>query len=345
MCDYLRMFPKLVLRSPPRAGRKKHYLVGSLLTDYLSSRPTPDGLLYQLWYLDDGALIGSRSALVSFLDSLQHHSHGFGLCHNLSKCEVFWPSGDQKFSEFPFSVRQLIFSDSSGPAFLGSPVWGSSSYFASFVSAMVDKVSALQGHLQDLENPQVELHLRVLVSPRLTIFYVQFLPIPFCHSSMQLFDSNLCYCLSRVVMPLCLIELGAKLRTLPLSLGGLGLREASCVLPAAFLGSCVGSQGLCARLLALFHDSTVTFPSIPGRDSASTNLSSLLSGGPLPPVDHQSESQSIFQHSLDFHNFLIYVPYVIRLESGVFLFILVPVLDCWPFPLNHWASPCPARSL
>ena len=70
--------------------------------------------------------------------------------------------------------------------------------------------------------------------------------------------------------------------------GGLGLREASCISPAAFLGSCVGSQGLCTRLLALFCDSTITFLSIPGGDSASTYLSSLLSGGPLSPVDHPS---------------------------------------------------------
>ena len=60
---------------------------------------------------------------------------------------------------------------------------------------------------------------------------------------------------------------------------------------------------MCVQLLALFHDSTVTFPSIPGGDSASTYLSSLLSGGPLPTVDHPSKAQSIFQHSLDFHNF------------------------------------------
>ena len=158
---------------------------------------------------------------------------------------------------------------------------------------------------------------------------------------LQLFDSNLRYSLSHVCNA-SVSDRAWRQATLPLSLGGLGLREASCVSPAAFLGSCVGSQGLCARLLALFHDSTVTFPSIPGEDSASTYLSSLLSGGPLPPVDHPSKAQSIFQqHSLD----LIHVPYVIRLESGVFLIILVPVLGCGSFPLNHWASPCLASSL
>ena len=269
----------------------------------MSSRPSPDGLLYQLWYLDDGALIGSRYALVSFLDSLQRHSHDFGLCPNLSKCEVFWPLGDQQFSEFPSSVRRVIFSDSSGPAFLGSPVWGSSSYFTSFVSAVIDKVSALQGHLQDLENPQVELHLlRSCLGVCKVNHFLRTVPPNSILPQLQLFDSNLRYSLSRVCNA-SVSDQAWRQATLPLSLGGLGLRKASCVSPAAFLGSCVGSQGLCARLLALFHDSTVTFPSIPGRDSASTYLPSLLSGGPLPPVDHPSKAQSIFQHSLDFHNF------------------------------------------
>ena len=45
-------------------------LFSLVLSDYLSSRSSPDGLLYQLWYLDDGALISSRPALAIFLDSL-----------------------------------------------------------------------------------------------------------------------------------------------------------------------------------------------------------------------------------------------------------------------------------
>ena len=106
----------------------------------------------------------------------------------------------------------MIFSDSSGPAFLGSPVWGSSSYFASFVSAVVDKVSALRGHLQDLRIHRWSYiyFVVVLVSATLTIFYIQFLPIPFCHSFSCLIVIFVTLC-AVFVMPLCLIELGARL--------------------------------------------------------------------------------------------------------------------------------------
>ena len=78
------MFPKLVLCSPPCAGRKKQYLVGPLLRDHL-----------QQWTSGTGILVDTPSALSSFLDILQHQGPSYGLHPNLSKCEVFWPSGDQ----------------------------------------------------------------------------------------------------------------------------------------------------------------------------------------------------------------------------------------------------------
>ena len=55
---------------------------------------------------------------------------------------------------------------------------------------------------------------------------------------------------------------------------------------------------MCTWLLALFCDSTVTFPSIPGRDLASTYLSPLLPGGPLPPVDHPSKAHAEYFSTL-----------------------------------------------
>ena len=66
-----------------------------------------------LWYLDDGAFIGSKSSLLKLLkssllkllDSFSIHGPRFGLHLNLSKCKLFWPSGDY-FPEFPTSINQ-----------------------------------------------------------------------------------------------------------------------------------------------------------------------------------------------------------------------------------------------
>ena len=285
-------------------------------------------------------MIGSRPALAIFLDSLQHHGPGFGLCPNLSKCEVFWPSGNQGFSEFPSSVWRVILSDSSGPVFLGSPIWGPPGVFAAFVDSIIERVSVLQGRLRDLDNPQVELHLlrSCLGVCKLnhllhTVSPDSILP------QLQLFDSNLRHSLSCICNS-SVSDQAWHQATLPLSLGGLGLCEASCVSPAAFLGSCVGSQELCYQLLASFHDSAVSFPAIPGGESAITCLSSLLSGGDPPPVDHPSKAQSVFQHSvisIISLLYLIHVPCEIRLESGASLITPLLVLGCGPFLLNPWA--------
>ena len=70
-------------------------LFSLVLLDYLSAHPPLDGQLYQLWYLDDGALIGSWAILASFLNVLQHDGHSF--------------------LEFPSSVKRMTFSDTGGP--------------------------------------------------------------------------------------------------------------------------------------------------------------------------------------------------------------------------------------
>ena len=84
-----------------------------VLLEYLSVHPSPDGLLYQPWYFDDGALVFFSATLASFLDVLQHDAHGFGVCPNLSNTRF---SGQQlqviNFFRVPSSVKCVPFSDS-----------------------------------------------------------------------------------------------------------------------------------------------------------------------------------------------------------------------------------------
>ena len=93
-------------------------LFSLVLIDFLSSVTFPAGLAFQLWYLDDGTLVGTRSGLASFLQMLVRHGPSFGLYPNLSKCEVFWPSGNQSFPEFPSSVTRISLLQKEGAAFL-----------------------------------------------------------------------------------------------------------------------------------------------------------------------------------------------------------------------------------
>ena len=111
----------------------------------------------------DGTFIGSRSALLSLLLCFAHSGPSFGLHINLSKCELYWPSGDCSFPGFPHTIK-CIDSMSSGLELLGSPVWGPPQFFDSFLSTKLDKTSSIQEKLAELEDLQVELHLLGAVS-------------------------------------------------------------------------------------------------------------------------------------------------------------------------------------
>ena len=79
-------------------------------------------VLLQLWYLDDDTFIGPRPAIAQLFHLLQSRGPSFGFLLNPAECEVFWPSGDQKFSEFSSEVQRVVGSVG-GVEFLGSPVF------------------------------------------------------------------------------------------------------------------------------------------------------------------------------------------------------------------------------
>ena len=131
-------------------------LLFSLVLTSLFDRipPTPNVLL-SLWYLDDGTIIGSRPAVLELLHHIETLGPSFGLFLNKKKCELYWPAGDQSFSDFPSEIRR----PSAGLDLLGSPVWGSEDFYNSYFASKVDRTSHLHSLLSSLEDPQCELHL------------------------------------------------------------------------------------------------------------------------------------------------------------------------------------------
>ena len=76
----------------------------------------------------------------------------YGLQLNMSKCEIFWPSGDQSFPKFPSDVKRVV-ETKGGADFLGSPLWGSENFFNTSLSTRTDKIWESQQRLQDMEDP------------------------------------------------------------------------------------------------------------------------------------------------------------------------------------------------
>ncbi len=97
------------------------------LHEVLKSYVPPNDLKLQLWYLDDGTIVGSRKSVREFFDFISTNGHKYGLLLNPAKCEVYWPSGDPDFPEFPKKVCRL----KEGVTLLGSPLWGSKQFMPS----------------------------------------------------------------------------------------------------------------------------------------------------------------------------------------------------------------------
>ena len=276
-------------------------LFSLVLRDFLSNCPVPDGLHFQLWYLDDGILVGTPSALSSFLGDLQLRGPSYGLHPNLSKCEVFWPSGDQFFTDFPPAVKRVVLPQAGGIDFLGSPIWGSPEFLSAFVGSVVDRVSALQERLRDLGDPQVELHLlRSCLGVCKLNHLLRTIPPGCVDSELLRFDDNLRHSLSSICNA-SISDQSWLQATLPCSLGGLGLRGAHRASSAAFLGCCISSFALCSQLLSAYSGSSISISFIPGKELAISCLSALLSGTPIMevPASQFSEAQRLYQFQLD----------------------------------------------
>ena len=111
----------------------------------------------------------------------------------------------------------------------------------------------LQDLLPDLEDPQVELQLlRHCLSCCKVIHVLRTVPPHKLHN-LSLFDDQLRNSLSRVVRT-SLSDISWQQATLPLRLGGLGIRHASDICYAAYLGSCSANRDLVCQLLGLDFD-------------------------------------------------------------------------------------------
>ena len=112
------------------------------------------------------------------------------------KCEIYWPSGNQAFPEFPAEVTR-IGELQHGVELLGSPVFGDAEFFCTAVGRRVSKVLAAEAHLEDLDHTQVALHLLqsclsiCKINHLLrTVDYPQVLPLPNGRALIQVYGMH-----------------------------------------------------------------------------------------------------------------------------------------------------------
>ena len=109
----------------------------SLALPQLLEDLTPSTDLHlQLWYLDDGIIIGNRASVAAFFIQLSNNGDKYGFILNHSKCELFWACGDPKFPEFSPECLHM----KAGVNLWGSPLWGDVTYIQDTLRGCMDSV-------------------------------------------------------------------------------------------------------------------------------------------------------------------------------------------------------------
>ena len=115
----------------------------------------------------------------------------------------------------------------------------------------------MQDHLDDLEDPQVELHLlRSCLGLCKVMFLLRTLPPGFAPEAFKHFDAGLRRSLERITNSF-LDDLAWQQASLPINMGGLGLRQASAFALPAFVGSRNSTRELVLHLLGAAPDDPV----------------------------------------------------------------------------------------
>ncbi|XP_019859057.1 PREDICTED: uncharacterized protein LOC109587260, partial [Amphimedon queenslandica] len=204
-------------------------------------------LLLHAWYLDDGILCGSPTALLKALDIIDEVGPSLGLSLNQSKCLIFAPPASLP-SSVPLPDNIPFTSD--GFVVLGAPV-GPPNFCVSVIRMRIEKIFFAIEPLSLLEDAHSEyVLLRSCLSlPKLQCVLRSTSPEVLL-SIIGTFDEHIALCLSNLIggglSPWSLLK-----ATLPVRLGGIGLRQASLHAPAIFLASVSACSPLILSLSGL----------------------------------------------------------------------------------------------
>ena len=211
------------------------------------------GLNINAWYLDDGTLCGSAADLSAALAIIEEDGPSRGLKLNRKKSLLYIPE-DASFvanplpPEIPF-VR-------SGFDLLGSPI-GPPSHCEASMMKRVLKVQEILKRLPDLQDSQMECTILryCLALPKISFALLRSCPPQHVKNAISAFDFSMLEALSDLA--------GGPLpnwswlkASLPASLGGLGICQASFHATAAYIGSLDQSKQLVARILGRVPAST-----------------------------------------------------------------------------------------
>jgi len=217
-------------------------------------------LLANMWYLDDGTLIGTYEDLNKALLIIQEESAVLGLVLNLGKCEIWWPQLDmQAVASFPDQIKRVT---TKGIKLLGSGV-GDADYIDNVIGKQkVGKIEEILKMLKKVEDPQIQLHLlRVCyVFPKFN-YLIRTCPPGTLKKSLSDLDNLISSLLFHIVGN-DLSALGIRQLSLPISMGGFGIILPSKKTHSAFLGSISQTSNLQCAMINFPDGAEAEYPAV-----------------------------------------------------------------------------------
>ena len=190
-------------------------------------------LLLNLWYLDDGVLVGDRSAVSRALNIIEELGPHLGLHINFPKCELFSRNDN---SLFPPDVKSSL---SPNLDVLGVPIGDCSR----FISERCAQSKALLSAITDVSVVYLHVSLSLLHicgSYSKLVHLARATPPSLCIDSLKSFDDEVRQCFASC-LDLSIPDSNWDQAQLSLSFGGLGLRSLARHSPAAFISSLAAS--------------------------------------------------------------------------------------------------------
>jgi len=205
------------------------------------------GLKTNKWYLDDGALGGEADALQKALEIIRNEGPSLGLHVNISKCEICG-SRKEALDQFTGVIKRMDNFD-----IVGTPI-GSHSFCEEYVSQRIDKIRSSLDALARFHDSQTALILlRYCASFCKVIFTIRTCPPEFIRKELARFDSMVKDCFHSIIGTSTTSTAWIQ-ATLPLRLGGFGLRSSLLHSPAAFSASILATAQLLDTLCTTDFD-------------------------------------------------------------------------------------------
>ena len=203
-------------------------------------------LALQTWYLDDGVLIGKRedlAAVLFYLGTEAVQEMGFHL--NLTKCEVWWPSGDRSFPQMPPEIQR----QTEGVEILKLPI-GSDDFVLQSLQKRVQRMTSILDKLGMLEDSHIEFTIlrACLGAAKLTYALRGIPPSDAVIRILREADDLLRRALERILAD-SVPEGAWKQAGMTPSCGGMGLRYLEDLCVPAFIGAATDTADLTLRIL------------------------------------------------------------------------------------------------